>query len=58
MYSVLLCSTLATKRYIDKVVNMTPVQATLDFSKTSGELPGVDLRFRLRLPVSPEHGWC
>ena len=39
-------------------VNVNPfVGTTLKFGKTSGQLPGVDIHFRLRLPVSSEHGW-
>ena len=33
------------------------VGAILHFGKTSGQLLGVDIHFRLRLLVSPEHDW-
>ena len=36
---------------------MLIVGATLKFGKTSGQLPRVDIHFRSRLLVSPEHGW-
>ena len=42
-----------------KAVGLYPALCwgNLDFGKTSGQLPGVDIHFRLTLPVSTKQGW-
>ena len=42
--------------YLSNNCSTIGLWATLNFGKASGQLPGVDLNFRLRLSVSPKHG--